>query len=57
LVLRLAEVRGERTTLPLPPGLRWRRADLHERIEATEPLADALTVEPFEVVTLVGEPG
>ena len=56
LVLRLAEVRGERTTLPLPPGLRWRRADLHERIEATAPLGDALTVEPFEVVTLVGEP-
>lgn len=55
LVLRLAEVRGERTSLALPSGRVWRRADLLERIEGDAPVTEALVLEPFEVVTLLGQ--
>lgn len=55
LVLRLAEVHGERTSVTLPPGYTWHQADLLERMADGPPLGETVKLGAFEVMTVLGE--
>jgi alpha-mannosidase len=58
LVLRLVNVSGEGGSVTLPEGQRWRAADMMERpLTPTAPIEGAVSLRPFEVVTLLRDVG